>query len=238
MTGAFGFRLAQVAGGIALACAWTAAFAGTEPAPAPAADAVVRCESEDLRRVQCPMDTSNGVDLVRQLSENACIREVDWGVDTQGVWVARGCRAEFRGRGQVAGVTRHVIRCESGRGSLTSCAVNLRGAPVRLLRQLSSLPCRQGETWGAGRNEVWVARGCKGEFEVGAREGGFPPGPRLLTCESKGRLKRFCGASVGDGEVILVRQLSGMTCEQGESWGWERDGVWVDHGCRAEFALP
>src|SRR5690606_39749088 len=57
-----------------------------------------RCESPDTRRVHCPMDTSRGVVLVRQLSQNACIRDTDSGVDTLGVWVARGCRAEFRAR--------------------------------------------------------------------------------------------------------------------------------------------
>ena len=203
------------------------------------ADAVVLCESEDLRLVQCPMDVRGGVDMVRQLSGNSCIREVDWGVDQQGVWVARGCRAEFRARTQEAtGVVRQVLRCESRRGGIETCPVSLRGAPVRLLRQLSAFPCRPDESWGVGRNEIWVARGCKGEFEIGDRDGGFPPGPRLLTCESKGKSRRFCGASVGQAGVILVNQLSGMACEEGTSWGWDRDGVWVDDGCRAEFALP
>lgn len=213
--------------------AWLAVPGGVQAATAAAGP--VRCESDGMRRVHCPLDTSGGVDLVRQLSENACIRESDWGVDGHGVWVARGCRAEFRAR-QREVVTRSMIRCESRSGRTESCAVSLRGAPVRLLRQTSSLPCRRDESWGVGRNEVWVSRGCKGEFEIGDRDGAFPPGPRLLTCESKDRIRRNCGTTIEQGATLL-RQLSGMDCEEGRSWGWGPEGVWVDKGCRAQFSI-
>jgi hypothetical protein len=209
-------------------------------AQAPAGEAAVvervRCESEDQRRVHCPMDTAGGVYLVRQLSETPCIRESDWGVEHGGVWVTRGCRAEFGIRGEVDSNSRRIVRCESRRGTARTCAVTLRGAQVRLHRQLSALPCRQDESWGLVRNGIWVSRGCKAEFELGDRDAGFPPGPRVLTCESKDRVRRFCGISV-EREVRLLRQLSGSACEQGRSWGWEADGVWVDAGCRAEFAV-
>lgn len=202
-------------------------------------DGFVRCQSKDMARVHCPMDTSRGVDLVRQLSEQPCIREAGWGVDQYGVWVALGCRAEFRARPADAAPDdaprRRVVRCESS-GSKRSCAVSLRGAPVRLLHQLSAWPCRRGESWGVGRNEVWVARGCKGEFEIGDREAGFPPGPRHLLCESKGRARRFCGITIEHG-ASMVRQLSGTPCEEGRTWGWDGDGVWVTGGCRAEFRV-
>jgi len=227
-------RRGRLGARIAGLCA--AAWLGTAPDVAAAGrDGVVRCESGDMRRMHCPMDTAGGVVLVRQLSESPCIRETGWGVDRHGVWVALGCRAEFRPAVAAASVQRQVVRCESS-GRQRSCAVSLRGAPVRLLRQLSAWPCRRGETWGVGRNEVWVSRGCKGEFEVGDRDGGFPPGARLLTCESRDRIRRYCGATI-EREARLQRQLSGMPCEQGRNWGWDADGVWVDKGCRAEFRV-
>lgn len=220
------------AGIVACACAAWMAWAGM----ASAAEGIVRCESDDLRRVHCPMDTGEGVDMVRQLSGNACIRESDWGVDGEGVWVARGCRAEFRARDTGKPVSRSMIRCESSGGRTHSCAVMLRGAPVRLLRQLSALPCKRDESWGVGRNEVWTSRGCKGEFEIGDRDKGFPPGRRLVTCESKDRIRRTCGTTIEHG-AVLHRQLSGMDCEEGRSWGWGAEGIWVDKGCRAEFSV-
>lgn len=215
---------------------WSAAAGAQERS----AETSVRCESRDLRWVHCPLDSRGGVDLVRQISDTPCIRDTDWGVDERGVWVARGCRAEFRARGarvEAAPVpTRRMIRCESRSGRLVSCPVNLRGAPVRLLRQQSSLPCRAGESWGVERNEIWVSRGCKAEFEIGLREGGFPPGPRILECESKDLRRRACGTTVETG-VRLRQQLSDSPCIEGESWGWDAEGVWVDRGCRARFAV-
>jgi hypothetical protein len=59
--------------------------------------ATVRCESVDGRRRYCPMDTRNGVRLERELSSSPCIRGTSWGSDRNGVWVTRGCRAEFAG---------------------------------------------------------------------------------------------------------------------------------------------
>ena len=65
---------------------------------------VVRCESNDGRNRTCPMDTRGGVQLVRKLSNAACIEGRSWGSNRGGVWVTDGCRAEFRsGGGQYGG---------------------------------------------------------------------------------------------------------------------------------------
>jgi hypothetical protein len=201
---------------------------------------VVRCQSRDMEWVHCDMPVANGVDLVRQLSDNSCVRGSEWGTDRTGVWVTLGCRAEFRSRGAPGASSgserkvRRVLRCESN-GRPQSCPVILQGAPVRLLRQLSAMPCREGHSWGVKRNEVWVTRGCQGDFEVGAADGsGFLDVPRPLVCESKSRQRRFCGAGISK-SATLVKQLSGSPCEEGRDWGWDARGVWVDNGCRAEF---
>ena len=39
------------------------------------------------------------------------------------------------------------------------------------------------------------------------------------------------------GGVQLIRTLSDSACVQGRTWGWDRSGVWVDRGCRAEFSV-
>lgn len=38
------------------------------------------------------------------------------------------------------------------------------------------------------------------------------------------------------GSVQLVRQLTDFPCVYNRTWGYDRGGVWVQHGCRAEFA--
>lgn len=58
---------------------------------------------------------------------------------------------------------------------------------------------------------------------------------RLVRCESDGDY-RHCRADFRNG-VRLHRQLSRSSCRQNESWGYDRRGVWVDRGCRAEFSL-
>lgn len=212
------------------------ALAGQDGAT-PAETPVVRCESDEGTRQRCAMDVSRGVQLVRQLSTQSCIRETSWGMDEQGIWVCRGCRAEFAPEQPAPGqrLVRRMVRCES-KGRTVTCPVLLRGAPVRLIRQQSLLPCREGRTWGYGRNEIWVSRGCQGQFEVGAEDGsGFVDVPRQVICESKSEMRRECGVSV-ERKVTLVRQLSNAPCEEGRSWGWDRAGVWVDKGCRAEFS--
>ena len=57
---------------------------------------VFRCESSDGRYVECAANTRAGVQLVRQLSRASCIEGRSWGYGRNGIWVAQGCRAEFR----------------------------------------------------------------------------------------------------------------------------------------------
>jgi len=58
----------------------------------------VRCESNDGRRHYCELDTRNGVRLVKQNSGSPCDQDRTWGYDRRGIWVDRGCRADFEVR--------------------------------------------------------------------------------------------------------------------------------------------
>jgi hypothetical protein len=61
-------------------------------------------------------------------------------------------------------------------------------------------------------------------------------GQSRITCSSDNGRRNFCGADTSRG-VTLLRQLSSSRCIEGRTWGWDRRGIWVDQGCRAEFAL-
>ena len=88
---------------------------------------VVRCDSNDNRYRECRMDTRGGVRLVRQVSKTRCEEGRNWGRLRDGVWVDRGCRAEFAsGRGGGWDSAQR-IRCESIDGRSRSCPVNGRG---------------------------------------------------------------------------------------------------------------
>ena len=63
--------------------------------PAWAARGTIRCESRNNNRNFCRVDTENNVTLRRQLSSSPCQRNRTWGFDRNGIWVDRGCRADF-----------------------------------------------------------------------------------------------------------------------------------------------
>lgn len=57
-----------------------------------------------------------------------------------------------------------------------------------------------------------------------------------IRCESYNMGYRFCRANT-DNRVELVRQISSSECRENRSWGYERNGVWVNRGCGAEFRV-
>ncbi len=55
----------------------------------------VTCSSDDLRLHWCQVDTRDGVALVKQQGAADCVFNRTWGYARAGVWVDRGCRADF-----------------------------------------------------------------------------------------------------------------------------------------------
>ena len=64
----------------------------------------ITCSSDNGQRVYCDADTRGGVRLVRRLSGSECREGSTWGSDARGVWVDRGCRAEFSVANSNAGI--------------------------------------------------------------------------------------------------------------------------------------
>lgn len=207
---------------------------------------LVRCESNDGRTRECAVDTRGGVRLVRQLSRSPCVEGRSWGYGRQGIWVSQGCRAEFVAGygygdhgpgGGYGGGSGDVFRCESNDGRWQQCRVDTRGG-VELVRQLSRTACIRGDTWDVDHQGVWVARGCRAEFRT---RGGWGQRPgqgqgQVVRCESNDGRVRQCAVDPRGG-VRLLRQLSRSACVEGRSWGVDRGGIWVSHGCRAEFEV-
>lgn len=68
---------------------------GAYPPPGMGPGPTITCSSNNGKRVYCNADTRRGVRMVRQISGSACIQDSTWGYDQRGIWVDRGCRAEF-----------------------------------------------------------------------------------------------------------------------------------------------
>lgn len=58
--------------------------------------------------------------------------------------------------------------------------------------------------------------------------------PQSFECSSNDQRTVYCDVDTRGG-VRLIRQQSRAACIEGRSWGWDRRGVWVSQGCRAEF---
>ena len=136
---------------------------------------VVSCSSDDMRRHYCDADTRGGVRLVKQNSDAACREGETWGYDRRGIWVDRGCRADFqvdragrehfdRDRGSGGAVS--TLSCASDDMRRHYCDADTRNG-VRMAHQRSDAECRQGETWGFDERGIWVDRGCRADFEIG-----------------------------------------------------------------------
>jgi hypothetical protein len=138
------------------------------------------------------------------------------------------------------------VRCESNKNRTAQCPFNGR---ARLVRQLSGSPCIEGDTWGQGREGIWVTRGCRAEFVAergrpshggghGWGNNGGNGGGRgeIIGCDSNDGRMRRCNVSIRR-DARMIRQRSNTACIEGQTWGWDRDGVWVNRGCRADFEV-
>jgi hypothetical protein len=211
-------------------------------APTGASAGTVKVESKGMQRVYKRTSTKGGVRLRKQLSREACVQGVSWGFDRDGIWVDQGCRAEFEtGTPAASGepATGRIVTVESEGMQREVRYVSTRGG-VRLRRQLSREACVEGVSWGFDRESVWVDKGCRAELEIGGAStsgtGSLFGGPSTVKVESKGMQRTYKRTSTKGG-VRLSRQLSREACVEGVSWGFDRDGIWVDQGCRAEFQV-
>ena len=101
----------------AATCVLTLTWGAVVPQAAPPARAgeaperTITCSSWNYRYRYCRADTDNRVRLERQISFATRCRLGDtWGYDSRGVWVDRGCQAEFRvGRDGGSGKTAAVV---------------------------------------------------------------------------------------------------------------------------------
>jgi len=171
--------------------------------------AAILCESKNNTRNHCRTDTRWGVTLVRQISENECIRGRSWGFDSEGIWVTNGCRGEFT-------LGENVVETPlaSNTPIVVTRPVIVREQPVIVREQ-----------------PVVVQQSAPQVVAVPATE-------RMPTimCESIDGRRNHCAVASTNG-VRLLRQTSDSNCVFNSTWGVDGNGIWVTNGCRGEFAL-
>ncbi len=223
-----------------LLMAWSVCALGGSPATE---GMRFRCETDSSRQHYCKVDTRDGITLVKQLSKIPCMQGRNWDYDRHGVWVSHRCGGEFVTGKQVdrAPTQGPLVRCESQGNRIEHCTAYT-GKGVRLVRKFSVSDCVENLDWGHDDKGIWVARGCRAEFKVGVDEAALDQrgvqdsGAIKISCGSNDRQRQRCTISVKTG-VDLLRQISKTRCIQDRNWGWDADGIWVDHGCHAEFSV-
>lgn len=172
--------------GVALAAAVLAPFSASQAHPEQQVNVpAVNCVSRNHAQHHCAVPWSDAR-LVRQLNGSHCIRDENWGVDEDGIWV-HGCSGRFveatiddgsdsnvvnDGAWQPAPSwnQRFTVGCESIDGRDRFCQVDLGGAgSASLQQQISNTPCIEGQNWGSNRAGIWVTQGCRAVFLIDRR---------------------------------------------------------------------
>jgi hypothetical protein len=204
---------------------------------------LVRCESSARETVRCRADTSHGVTLQRQLSRAGCWYDETWGYDSRGIWVSNGCRADFA-LGRTAGLTPGDTSSASGAsegsgidgkdvaiGAAAALALGAIAAAVIANRNDDDDDdrryCRQRDR--RGRCVDWDDGYSGGSRDPWRRD-------RIVRCESPKHRPAYCRVDTRRG-VELYRKLSDAPCRYGTTWSYDRRGIYVDKGCRAEFLI-
>jgi hypothetical protein len=81
----------------------------------------------------------------------------------------------------------------------------------------------RGDSSGNGRNDD---RGGDGGYRG-----------QGIYCASDDMKRHTCAINTNGAAVRLVNQKSGSACVEGRTWGFNRSGIWVDRGCRADFEV-
>ena len=123
--------------------------------------------------------------------------------------------------------------CSSTDRRRRECRTPFQGRPA-LVENISGTRCVEGVNFGGGNGTIWVDQGCRGRFTEGRGGWGGGNGQTLL-CESRNNREQICQTNFR-GQAVLVRQLSGNACVEGRTWGQRGTTIWVNNGCRAEFA--
>ncbi len=143
------------------------------------------------------------------------------------------------------------VRCESFNYQPQSCPVS-DPQYVRLAERLGGR-CTEGVDWSVERRGLLVRNGCRAVFEIGRPSrpdygggpypglpnpgypgGGYPGGDiDRVTCQSWNYQPARCAMNTSRG--VRIARVLGGECREGSTWSYDRGGVSVRGGCRAEF---
>jgi hypothetical protein len=174
---------------------------------------VVRCDSNGPRHT-CHADTRGGIALRYQYSSQGCWQGDTWGYTASTVWVSNGCKADFS-----LGAVPHA-QAQPSQSQGASSGDVLAGVLIGALAgaAISSAVNNNDDR----RDDNW-----DGDYDYDGYR-------RRVQCNSDDMGLHRCGVRhIQYAEV--ARQYSDAACIYGRTWGYDRNYIWVDRGCRADF---
>lgn len=208
---------------------------------------IINCQARGSGVHYCRANQLKSVELIRVFNQsgqnNPCLN--NWGYSDQGLWVRRGCQAEFRvsywqdygGGGRPDSHGSGDVLCESNYGQTSTCQANTSGG-VSLLHTTSRQSCR-GQ-WGYNSNSIWVKNGCGAWFRLNNNGGYNPNGGSEVSihkCKSRNYEIKYCDVGQFD-HVEMKREISHGKYPCRGNWGVDRNRrIWVDNNCYGEFRV-
>ena len=168
-------------------------------------DETVECRSRGFDYTEC-VASFRRPQLVQQLSNSECVENRSWGVKRNGViWVSAGCAAVF---------------AESEERYSNPDREDNRDQDNRGRDDDRDRPDNYSDSHDRRDDRRDDRRQRERPTET-------------VECRSRGYAFTRCDANWNSAR--LIEQLSDSSCVEGESWGLDNDGLWVDKGCGGRF---
>ncbi|HSN71427.1 MAG TPA: DUF3011 domain-containing protein [Steroidobacteraceae bacterium] len=209
-------------------------FAGADAAVADTR--IITCESTAGQQRFCPTDTRRGVSLSNQLSRTGCREGSTWWYDSRGIYVSNGCRAQFAvgssSRDHTQNRSHHDGQGSDNDGAAAVAALALLAAGAAAVHHEHEKDRRERQS----EQDRYYNYQPPPQNPYAYEYHGSPH-VQNLRCESDRGDYRYCNADIRRSHVEIERQISKTSCRFGQNWGYDPRGIWVDGGCRAEFAI-
>jgi Protein of unknown function (DUF3011) len=216
------------------------------PKPAKPITRTIVCGSYSKDQVTCRTEGyATEVRLTHDYTGNRCRETTNWGHTDAFIWTKQGCRGDFevtyRDSMPTTGTKR--ITCGSASAIQVQCSTGGPASRVRVVRNLGSSQCREGDNWKHSGMTILAGNGCRAEFEVTYKRDTTPgmrpmaQPTRVISCGNASGSAMSCNAFGTVATVRLQRDRSGGRCGQSGSWGLGDKAVWVTRGCYGDFEL-
>ncbi len=137
------------------------------------------------------------------------------------------------------------MECKSEDFRRTTCSVGESIERIRMIERKSDAACIEGSSFGYSGNSIWVDKGCAATFEVTVRGATQQRVFRRrsqtevmsLHCRSEQFGRNTCNVDGTVRSVKLQKQQSRASCQEGKTFGYGTDYIWVDKGCDADFEV-